>query len=383
MYPPLPYLFTQFRVIVVYILTLLMPVAQRTVYDFPVSYTFFEARVVGSFLLLLAFAGWAFYLWKRGSSLRESEDRSLAYRTAAVGIFWFFITLSVESSIIPIKDIIFEHRIYLPSVGFIMAAAILILYLSRRLSRPGGPLAIGVPVLLIAVPLAIGTYARNDVWTDEVKLWEDVIRKSPGKAIGYNNRGMAYARRGEYELALRDLDRTIDFYPKNINDRIKWENADLNAENLAKTYTGRGDVLIALGDSEHARDDFRKAKKLASMPVNVDAQLLMADRYAKGGAYKHAVEEYNRILRWDPEHIEALNDRANAYSYLGRYREAVNDFTRIIALDPDFVLAYHNRGIALAWLGKPDRAVKDFERACAMGFSPSCGSIEEARKGGT
>ena len=39
------------------------------------------------------------------------------------GILWFFITLSVESSIIPIRDAMFEHRLYLPIFGFSLAAS--------------------------------------------------------------------------------------------------------------------------------------------------------------------------------------------------------------------------------------------------------------------
>ena len=381
--PALPYLFTQFRVIIVYIRILLLPVGLRIVYDFPVSYTFFNVKVMASlFFLVLFFAG-GVYLWKKGASLNERTDASLAYRMAAIGIFWFFITLAVESSFLPIKDIIFEHRVYLPSVGFILAGAVLIMQLSGRLFKTGGQLlAVGVPIALVALPLSVGTLVRNGVWADEVKLWDDVVQKSPGKAIGYNNRGMAYAKRGDFELALNDLDRAIDFFPKNRAEMAKWENADMAPSNMAKTYLGRGDVLIALGRTEMAREDYRMGRKMASMPVNVDDRLVLADRYAKRGAYKHALEEYNKILEWEPEHIEALNDRANAYSYLGRYQEAIRDLTRIIALDPDFVLAYHNRGIALAWVGKTDRAVTDFEHACTAGFPPACESAEIVRRGG-
>ncbi|MDH4161421.1 MAG: tetratricopeptide repeat protein [Nitrospirota bacterium] len=382
-YPVLPYFFTQIRVVVVYIRTLLLPVGLRAVYDLPISYTFWDARVIASCMLLLTLAGGAFFLWRKGSAAGKGGESSLAARMIALGIFWFFIALSVESSVIPIKDIIFEHRIYLPSVGFLMAGATLLSHMSERLLRSRGRLlTVGAPVVLLAVPLATGTYVRNEVWTDELKLWQDVVQKSPAKAIGYNNRGVSYAKRGAFESALEDLTKAISFYPKNINERAKWENADLNAENLARVLSSRGDVNIALGNYEQAREDFRKAKQLASMPVDVDSLLRLADGYAKRGAYKHAIEEYNKILQWNPEHIESLNDRANAYSYLGRYDEAVNDFTRIIALDPDFILAYHNRGIALSWTGKSERAIRDFEHACTRGFRPSCESIEVARQGG-
>jgi uncharacterized membrane protein len=33
-------------------------------------------------------------------------------------VAWFYITLSPVQSFVPVKDVIFEHRLYLPSIGF-------------------------------------------------------------------------------------------------------------------------------------------------------------------------------------------------------------------------------------------------------------------------
>lgn len=372
----LPYLFTQFRVIVVYFRTLLLPVNLRVIYDFPVSVTFFDLRVIASLLFLLFLVSYAVYLWRKGSMPNETPESSLSRRVFAVGIFWFFITLAVESSVMPIKDIIFEHRMYLPSVGFFMACSVPVVWLSGWLFRRSGQIVkVAVPAVLIALPLAVGTYMRNDVWTDEVKLWDDVVKKSPEKAIGYNNRGTAYAKKGEYLLALKDFDKTISLFPKEMKEKTKWENADIVPMNMSKTYLSRGDVYISLGEYERGQEDYQKAKELISIPIDVDETLTIANGFAKKGAYKHAIEEYNKILQWDPEHIRTLNDRANAYSRLGRYPEAIMDFTKIIALDPGFVLAYHNRGIAYAWSGRKEKALEDFRKACKMGFGPACKSI--------
>lgn len=379
--PALPYLFTQFRVIVVYLRTLIFPVGLRVVYDFPISYSFWSAKVIASFLLLILLAGCAVFLWKKGAASGQ-EKESIVFRLAAIGIFWFFITLSIESSIIPIKDVIFEHRIYLPSVGFLMSAAVLVLYASDRLLQKAGRNGsyTTAVVVLMALPLAVGTYVRNDVWTEEFKLWDDAVKKEPNKPIGYNNRAMAYAKRGQYKEALSDINKTISFFPATEEDAAKWENADMNPVNMAKTYVARGDIYIALGNIEEAKEDYRRSKMLIPAPANPDNRLVLADQYVKRGAYKHALDIYNAILQGDPEHIEALNDRANTYSRLGRFDEAISDFTRITGLAPDFVLAYHNRGVALVQIGKNDRALHDFETACKRGFPPACESADILRE---
>ncbi len=37
------------------------------------------------------------------------------------GIAWFYITISPTQSFVPVMDIIFEHRVYMPSIGFFLA----------------------------------------------------------------------------------------------------------------------------------------------------------------------------------------------------------------------------------------------------------------------
>ncbi len=101
------YLFSQFSVIIKYMQLLLLPIQQNVDYDFPYSTSFFEVRTLLSFLFLIAILGLAVFLFKKN-------------RMISFGIFWFFLTLSVESSFIPIDDIIFEHRTYLPSFGFFL-----------------------------------------------------------------------------------------------------------------------------------------------------------------------------------------------------------------------------------------------------------------------
>ncbi|MBU4127111.1 MAG: hypothetical protein KKD16_06105, partial [Proteobacteria bacterium] len=47
-------------------------------------------------------------------------------RLVSFAIAWFFITLSVTSSFVVIYDVIFEHRLYLPSIGFALLIAVMI-----------------------------------------------------------------------------------------------------------------------------------------------------------------------------------------------------------------------------------------------------------------
>ncbi len=113
--PRADYLYTQFRVIVTYLRVLLLPINQNIDYDYPVAHSFFRTGVFLPFLFLLLIFGLGIFL-----VFRSRTDRSL--RPIGFGILWFFATLSVESSIIPIPMVICEYRMYLPSVGFFLAS---------------------------------------------------------------------------------------------------------------------------------------------------------------------------------------------------------------------------------------------------------------------
>ena len=102
---PWHYLLTQFRVMVTYIRLLFIPIHQNLDYDYPIAKSLLELPILASLIFL-------------GSILTIAVRVFSKYRLISFGIFWFFLTLLPESSIIPIKDVIYEHRLYLPMVGF-------------------------------------------------------------------------------------------------------------------------------------------------------------------------------------------------------------------------------------------------------------------------
>jgi hypothetical protein len=130
---PKEYLFTQLNVLFYYMTLLVVPANQNLDYDFPVSGAFFETPQLNegtalnipipppavSLVLHMAVIGLAVYFFIR--SRKKPGPRGLA---ASFFILWFYIILSPTSSFIPILDVIFEHRVYLPSLGFFVVFAI-------------------------------------------------------------------------------------------------------------------------------------------------------------------------------------------------------------------------------------------------------------------
>jgi tetratricopeptide (TPR) repeat protein len=57
------------------------------------------------------------------------------------------------------------------------------------------------------------TFARNEVWHDEGRTWEDIILKSPRKARAYNELGLHLLDRGDHAGALTVLGRSLELNP--------------------------------------------------------------------------------------------------------------------------------------------------------------------------
>lgn len=136
------YLYTQFNVLVYYMALMLAPVSQNLDYDFPVSRGLFETPTVAegtahvmplpppavSLFILSAIVLAAFILF-----LRSRKNGSFRMKVIAFSIFWYFILLSPTSSFIPIADVIYEHRVYLASLGFFAVFVVLVDALVEKL----------------------------------------------------------------------------------------------------------------------------------------------------------------------------------------------------------------------------------------------------------
>jgi hypothetical protein len=150
---PKHYLLTELNVITYYMALLLVPLHQNIDYDFPISKSLLSSPTVSdgtrliyripppvvSLLIIIAILTAAFYLLKRsvlsGAGNKEAAtdgevSRGERGRIASYFILWFFIILSPTSSFVPIIDVIFEHRLYLASLGFFVIIVLFIDWIS-------------------------------------------------------------------------------------------------------------------------------------------------------------------------------------------------------------------------------------------------------------
>ena len=304
------YLFTQFRVIVTYIRLLLFPVGQNLDYDYPLYHSFFSPPVFLSFLVLAAILSFGMYLFRYRKLVPHT-------RLISFGILWFFVALSVESSFIPIEDVIYEHRMYLPSVGMFIAVMT-----SLFLAKDRGKIIIP-SCMVIVIMLASASYARNIVWQSEVALYRDVARGSPLKARGHNNLGMAYLKQNRPDEAVHELITALKLNPEYA----------MAHNNLGTAYGNQNRL-------DEAAHEFITAVKLdPNFPM---AHYNLGTAYAKQNRLDEAAHEFITALKLQPAFAEAHNYLGYVYVKQNRLDDAVHEFIAALKLNPNFTEARNN-----------------------------------------
>ncbi len=322
------YLLTQFRVICTYIKLMFVPIGQNLLYDFKTSYSLFEPKTLASFMALC-------FLFAYGVK-RFRDNRLLAF-----GIFWFFIALSVESSIIVIKHVIFEHRMYLPSFGFLLFVTALLWEQYRS------PRKFVAAVCVLGLTLSVLTYQRNVVWTDDLVMWQDVIDKSPHKSRPYMNMGIAYLQRGEWTKAISYYNQSLERNPRNY-----------------AAFSNRGMAHFVIGKHDQALEDFNQALEIKD--DYIEAYINRGNYFSHYKKYDLAIADYNKALEIRPDTLEAILNRGNKYLKMKQYDQALEDYNRTIELDPTFTKAYKSRAQVHIQLKDFELAFDDYQRAVEL-----------------
>ena len=261
------YLFTEFRVIVTYLRLLVFPVDQALDYDYRSYTSFLGAPVIASFLFLASIFSAGVYLITRKSLLR----------LCGFGILWFFLAISIESSVIPLlRDFIFEHRVYLPGVGAFVAFSTLVFFGISKSRLPFAITAVAA-IAIFSAPLAAAAYQRNLVWKTAIGVWEDSVAKHPEKARSRYNLGSLYAEEGRMADAKREFEKALEIRPS-----------------FSRPHNNLGNI------------------------------------YYSEGRFEEAAEEYRLAAEFDQENVEALYNLGNVYMVLGRRGEAIAAFTKFI-----------------------------------------------------
>jgi tetratricopeptide (TPR) repeat protein len=170
--------------------------------------------------------------------------------------------------------------------------------------------------VLVLVLLGVATFQRNHVWGNSMRLWQDVLAKSPNKARPHNDLAVALMGEGRIWEAIPLLSRALNIEPSYY---------------FANYNLGRSYILI--GQSAAAIPLLQRTIKLkpdyAPAYNELGAALIQEERYSE------AVSLLKQNLDRLGKRPEAHFNLGVAYFYSGNMVAARRELDILTKLDPD------------------------------------------------
>jgi tetratricopeptide (TPR) repeat protein len=344
---PWTYLATQPAVILHYLRLCLWPVGQCFDYDWPVAQS--AAAIVPPLLVVLAL----------GLAVVWAVPRY-------PGVAWlggaFFLFLAPTSSVLPLRDLAVEHRMYLPLAAVLTLVVLGAHAIFSRRATGAAPanrrsLLGGAVLAVIALTLGVLTWTRNTIYASEQALWEDTCAAAPNNPRAHTMLAGIYLVQHQTELAHKhlaiaaaQLERKLAENPDAIGPCV--------ALALVLPDLGRGNEVPALYERALALDP---------------ASTLLRRNYGKFLTLEHklkeAAEQYEAALASEPRDAPMQLALADVRFQLEELEPAERHYREALRLDPDAHAAHLKLAVLLNQSERAAEALEHLERAVEL--SPS------------
>jgi len=295
-----------------------------------------HAALLWEWLYPLATIGVLFALWlSRGHIGRGPATAAFFFVGTLFPVLGFMNAYGMRYSFV------WDHWVYLPSLGLIALASALVARLSERFQAP--VVAYGFAAIVLP-SLAILTWRQCGMYADVETLWQTTLVKNPNAFLAYNNLGYLFLQRNQADLAIPYFKRTLQFNPDYIEAR----------NNL-------GDALMRSGRLDEAMEQFREAVRIA--PNSTDSRYNLGNALLQQGRLDGAMEQFNRVLEIEPEHARACNNLGVALMRSGRLDEAGLKFQKALEINPAYAEAHYNLGCIFDSQSQLDEAIEHYQDA--------------------
>jgi tetratricopeptide (TPR) repeat protein len=298
----------------------------------------------------------------------------LALRGGPLGFLgvWFFLILAPTSSVIPVLDPAFEHRMYLPLAALALLVTLggyeALRWMAARLAWPWWTMRVAAASLVTLAVLVLGTLTvrRNAHYRSAVAIWSDTVAKRPGNLRARVDLAYALAREGGFEAGMAQLEEVLRRAP------------DYPWAHLAAGY-----FLTKQGRLDEALPHLRHAER--ELPASAEAHYLLGSVLSERGELDEAVAQLTQAVRLEPWRAEAQNNLGAALNRKGDWDAAAHHLVEALRLDPGYANAHFNLGVALEGKGDLERARQEFQ--AALELKPDLGlarqALDSLRAGGS
>ncbi len=305
---PADYFYTQCRVVLIYVRMFLLPLGQNVDPDIPVSHGPLDHGAILGLAVWFAVAAGAWIYRKR-------------WPLASFGLLTFLLLIAPTSSVVPIRDVMAERRVYLPFLGLILMTLEILRRLEFRRATVVGAAALAACTVL--------TYQRSDAWSSSLNLWRDSVAKSPRKMRPLFHLAFAQYQAGDCSAAAQNFESASRLDAPDYRLFVDWANA-----------------LDCAGRENDAATEYAAAIQL--YPQLAEAYIGLSAVYGKQHKLAEALQALQTAQAIDPRVVQIYNNRGGVYELLGNAAAAIAEYQQALRLEP----SNHTAREALRRLGR-------------------------------
>lgn len=211
----------------------------------------------------------------------------------------------------------------------------------------------------------------------ESKLASPLLQLSDGiapAAKGHFDEGKKLFFASQYAIAIAELTRAIELYPKyadafHYRGWARYSNEETEAAlkdlaeairldpKLASAYLTRARILIWQDRGGEALDDFDAA--IAADPNDAQSYFERGELYLKRAELDAALKDFDAAIKIKPKNLSFFMRRGDTLVKAGDNPAALKDYSAAIAAFPNYAGAYEARARLLRVMGQNDLALAD------------------------
>ncbi len=236
---------------------------------------------------------------------------------------------------------VWNHWVYLPSLGLIALAAALAARAAVVLRAPRVFHGVAAVVL---VALGTLTWSQGHSYRDVETLWRDTLAKNPRCCMAHNNLGLVLEHAGMVREAIGHYEQALRIQPE-----------------YAEAHNNLGMALAQLGRMPEAVAHWEQALRIK--PHDAEAYNNLGDALLQEGKVGDAIGRYEQALRIRPDFAEAHRNLGIALQQTGKIDKAIAHFEQALRIDPDYAEVHYSLGIVLQQAGRVTEAREHYEQA--------------------
>jgi len=285
----------------------------------------------------------------------------------------FLVTLAPSSSVIPIRDLAFEHRMYLPlaALATLLVTGGWALLPRARLATASERRVAGAVAASVVAALTLLTIDRNHDYRSPIAMWTDVTTKRPANTRAWSNLAQALMAEGRADDAMTAARTALQLDPDFPDAHIHLGHALAARREYAAAERHYADAVRLNPDSSEAQNNWGAVladqKRYADAEPHYVEALRLTPDYAEAmnnlavvlmnrGEFDRAEALYRASLRLSPGNAEAYSNFGGLRTRQKRFAEAVPQYEQALALKPDSAEIHFNLALALAGVGRRDEA---------------------------